>query len=508
MLDVGRMGRPVPLPSVPISSLKSQLENPLEFFLGSDLEAIRLPGDAGEYYALPPSKSHVLESEFDPTSQHEGFAPVFSLARGGFGEAWTGGCYPFNDEDLRDFPMNLSDLQPFYEEVAQRIGISGCDDLDPQIPFHGEIQPPVQLDAHSAGLLEAYRQQSRHLSRDVMLGHARSAVISQAAGERDACSSLGRCLWGCPTSSFYVPSLTLDECLRHPRFEYLPDLRVSHAACDSSRQIRAVVAHDQHGHSREIDVETLVLAAGTLSTSMIYLRSLHHAGETNLALPGLMDNRQVLIPFLTPRMFGQPVESDAYQYHRLAMVVRDAGLSVDCHGQLTTLKEVLGHPIFQRLPLALPTAIKVFQSVRSGMGLLNLSFPDTRRPGNRISLVCSDGNPHVAIDYRPAADERQIHRRVKRRVREFLRHLGCWTHPFWEFTRPTGASIHYAGTLPMSATPEPRTVSSGGRSHDFPNLWIADASAFPFLPAKSLTLTIMANAIRTAHQILRSHPKS
>lgn len=509
MLDVGQIGQSPPLPRVPVSELKSQLPDSQGYFLGANAKEIRLPGDDGEYYALPPSKSHVVETGHAIDPQSSGFSPLTSFARGGFAEAWTGGCYPFDDNDLRNFPLDFSGMRPFYEKVSRRIGVSGADDLVSLIPFHDGIQDPLPLDRHSELLLRAYQKNRKHRSPGIHLGHARSSVISQAIDERSACSSLGRCLWGCPTSSFYVPSLTLAECQAFENFDYHPGLRVSHAVCDSERRVKAIQATDTQGETHRFDVGTLVLAAGTLSTSEIYLKSLYHAGDSNPVLTGLMDNRQIHIPFVTPAMFGQPITADAYQYHRLAMVVEDTQLPASAHGQLTTLKAAMTHPILQRLPIGLRSAIRLFRNVRSGMGLLNLSFPDTRRRGNQIRLTQQGKNDQnsslqVVIDYCPPAAEHETHRRVKRKVRRFMKQLGCRTFGFWNSTRDMGASIHYAGTIPMSATAAPRTVSLTGNSHDFSNLWIVDASVFPSLPAKSLTLTIMANAVRTAGLIMET----
>ena len=44
----------------------------------------------------------------------------------------------------------------------------------------------------------------------------------------------------------------------------------------------------------------------------------------------------------------------------------------------------------------------------------------------------------------------------------------------------------------------PRTASATCRSNDFDNLYFVDGTTFPFLPAKNLTLTLMANAVRVA----------
>ena len=84
------------------------------------------------------------------------------------------------------------------------------------------------------------------------------------------------------------------------------------------------------------------------------------------------------------------------------------------------------------------------------------------------------------------------------RIRRALMWLGCAVPPGTTHVRPMGSSVHYAGTLPMSEEPKPLTVSPECRSHDFENLYLVDGSTFPFLPAKNITFTLMANAIRVA----------
>ena len=65
-------------------------------------------------------------------------------------------------------------------------------------------------------------------------------------------------------------------------------------------------------------------------------------------------------------------------------------------------------------------------------------------------------------------------------------------------TRPMGASVHYAGTLPMSREARPWTTDEYGRSREFDNVWFVDGATFPSLPAKNVTFTLMANAVRIA----------
>ena len=64
--------------------------------------------------------------------------------------------------------------------------------------------------------------------------------------------------------------------------------------------------------------------------------------------------------------------------------------------------------------------------------------------------------------------------------------------------RPMGASVHYAGTVPMSDDPAGPTADEHCRSRDFENLFFVDGTTFPSLAAKNLTFTLMANAARVA----------
>ena len=108
------------------------------------------------------------------------------------------------------------------------------------------------------------------------------------------------------------------------------------------------------------------------------------------------------------------------------------------------------------------------------------------------------GRPGLVVAYAtPGGEDRRLKATMKR-VKRALRELGCFVPPGMAHIRPMGASVHYAGTLPMSEREVPRTVSPDCRSHDFENLYLVDGATFPFLPAKNITFTLMANAARVA----------
>lgn len=500
MLDVGRRGRAPVLPDATLNELKRDLDDPTSYFLGPRFEAALLPGIDEEYYGIPPSKDYVFDAPEGFQHRASGFDPLFSFARGGLGEAWTGGCYPFNADELADFPVAADELLRHYTEVARRIGVSGIvDDLSRFMPVHDHLLPGLRLDAHSERLVTSYtRARERLNQRGVFIGRSRLATLSVPLGDRQACDYLGRCLWGCPHGSLYVPSMTLRECLEHPSFEYVPGVEVTRLRIGPARRVVAIVGRvlGETGE-REFPVDRVALAAGALLSTRIFLSSiLAHSGD-RIRLTGLMDNRQVLMPFVNLGMIGRQFVAETYQYHQLGM-----GVTMDqprdyVHGQITTLKTALAHPLIQRIPLDLATATYLFRAVHAALGLVNVNFRDTRREENFVELTEGPA-PGLRIHYEPDAGEAGRVTTGVQRVKRSLLSLGCVVPPGMVHVRPMGASVHYAGTIPMTREPAPFTTTEFCQSRDFDNLFLVDGATFPFLPAKNITFTLMANAVRIA----------
>ncbi len=508
MVDVGRQKNAPVAPDASHDQLKRVLPDAVEYFLGKHGEAIILPDHGAEYYGFPPSKQYVFDRPgHRPVEPHSnGFAPLLSFARGGLAETWTGGVYPFNDAELRDYPFGYDQLAPYYDEVARRIGINGVvDDLARFYPPQSGLLPPLDLDEHSEKLLAVYRLKRRFLNESLgcYAGRSRLAVLSESRSGRKPCTYLGRCLWGCPNEALYTPLVTLRECQRHPHFDYMPGVFVRHFEWDGARRVRNLVCESiATGERVDVAVETLALAAGTLMSSHIFLDSFRQAAGQAPRLEGLMDNRQIMVPFVNLRMLGRACNHDTYQYHQLAMGF-DADDPKDyVHCQITTLKTALVHPLVQTSPFDLRTALFLFRHLRAGLGLVNLNLADTRRSDNALSLDVdpANGRSRLVITYAAPHDDKRRLRQVIGRVKRVLWSLGCVVPPGTVHVRPMGASVHYAGTIPMSRAARPLSASPDCRSHDFDNLFFVDGTTFPFLPAKNLTFTLMANAIRVAER--------
>ena len=60
MLDVGHVGPPIVNPADSFNDLKTNLDDPIRYFLGRNYEAVIYPDSEGEYYGFPPGKSYVF----------------------------------------------------------------------------------------------------------------------------------------------------------------------------------------------------------------------------------------------------------------------------------------------------------------------------------------------------------------------------------------------------------------------------------------------------------------
>jgi choline dehydrogenase-like flavoprotein len=327
------------------------------------------------------------------------------------------------------------------------------------------------------------------------------ATLSRDRDGRKACSYCGRCLWGCPSGALYTPWATLRDCLRHPNFEYVDQIYVSHLRIGAGGRVASAVAHSTtDGSVHEFEADAVALAAGTLCSSKIFLDTLYrHTGQV-VELRGLMDNRQILMPFVNLRMIGRKFEPGTYQYHQLAIGFAPGNAMDYVHGLVTTLKTALIHPIVQSLPFDLGTSLNVFRKLHAALGLVNINFSDHRREENLLTLEPEAGSERtrLAIRYAPAADEPARLTQTKKTFQRFLRKLGCVAPSAMAHVRPMGASVHYAGAVPMTREAGALTSDEYCRSRDIGNLYFVDGTTFPALPAKNLTLTLMANATRVA----------
>jgi choline dehydrogenase-like flavoprotein len=129
---------------------------------------------------------------------------------------------------------------------------------------------------------------------------------------------------------------------------------------------------------------------------------------------------------------------------------------------------------------------------------------DLADPENRITLSDTltdrDGLPAAKMIYKLSENSRKILDFGMERAEEVLLAAGA-QEIFRTPLRPE-AGFHLMGTARMGTDADTSVVDPFGRSHDHPNLFIADASVFVTAAAINPTATAQALALRAADHIL------
>jgi len=166
------------------------------------------------------------------------------------------------------------------------------------------------------------------------------------------------------------------------------------------------------------------------------------------------------------------------------------------HAHVHSYQSLLNFKLAREFPMPYRTGMRLAKWLVPCLAILAIDHED--RPDSGKLCRLRSGNPGEAdqlqIEYRLSeAVVKEQRRRETILLREFAR-LGCI--PLRRIRPGYAASVHYGGTFPMTHCDKDLTVEPSCRLRGSRSVYLADGSVFPYLPAKGLTFTMMANANR------------
>jgi len=500
MLDVGnRDTRYAPLIApAPFSSLRQTDEGQHRYFLGDAFEGVPL-GQARAGTTLTPPRQFIHRDTHRHTPLcSEGFFAFESLALGGLGSGWGAVAVQFDDHDLADFPIKHRDLAAHYASVSARIGLSGArDDL---LPYYGDcasLQPALDLDSNARLIYQRYERKRERLNgAGFFLGRARLAALSRDLGDRKGHAYHDMDFYADNGRSVFRPWYTVEELGAYANFRYVSPYLVNRfreLPANSGVEVEAVdltLGRREYFRSR-----CLVLAAGTLGTARIVLRSL---GGYGTRVP-LVANANSWWPCLHLAMLGKPADDRRHSLTQLAIVFDPGHCGrIPVHAQTYSYRSLLLFKLVKEVPLAVPEAFGILRELVNAFVVVNFFHEDRPSPDKYCALRRGESGQPDVLEIRCTID-REVQRRQVRTEKALLRQfrrLGCW--PVKRISPGYGSSIHYGGTVPMTVEERELTVTPECRLRGTRAVYLVDGSVLPYMPAKALTLTLMANAERVA----------
>jgi choline dehydrogenase-like flavoprotein len=305
------------------------------------------------------------------------------------------------------------------------------------------------------------------------------------------CEQCGSCLQGCPTNAgkstmnTYIQRNWLSGALTVRPNSFVD--RVLIAPHDTGLEATGVRYTDQTtGESHEVDADVVVVAAGSLRSPQVLMRSNVPNANVGRHL-GFHPAHFVFGLFDEPQdaHMVAPISGHCYDF----AADEDGGFAVEA----ATVQDPIGFAAGlcdENGPMWGQPLVEAAKKYRRWIGLLNMSNDEN----NGAVTLDENGNELFLSDFQPNELGR-VHR-----AREFstkvLKAAGA-TQILWSGL----ATTHMQGTCRMGADPTTSVVDTNGQSHEVDRLYVGDSSLFPRTLSVNPSLTIMAMATRLAEYL-------
>lgn len=479
---------------------------------------IKVPESA---YPLTPQADHPVAHDPDYWYRQTGpdkFRSTYVKVVGGTTWHWLGTCLRHVPADFRlnslygrgvDWPIGYDDLEPFYGQAENEIGVSG-DSGDPlgsprSTPYPMPAIPQTYLDRQFAKALEgtAYRVRPTPQGRNAV-----------ERDDRPSCCGSASCIPVCPVQAKYDASIHVARAERNGAVLY-PETTATFIEAGPDGRIAAIRVKRPDGSEGRAVGKVFVIAAHGIETPRLLLNSRSEATPRGIANGSdqvgrnLMDHPSQLSwaltddpvwPYRGPLSTSgiENLRDGAFRKERGAMRIEigNDGWSWPTGAPITTAAELARSGLRGK---ALDEALKHQTSRHVRLASLIEQLPD---PENRVTLDPAEKDaygvplPRIAFrldDYVKAglAAARAAHE-------EIFARLG--TTQVQHQMQAVGAG-HIIGTARMGRDPKTSVVDADLRSHEHKNLFILGSAVFPTSATANPTLTIAALSLRAVDRV-------
>lgn len=448
-----------------------------------------------------------------------------TMAVGGLALHWGGTTPRYSPEDFRvrslygigyDWPLTYEELDPFYQEAEERLGVAGSpgpEELDPRSRAYP--LPPLPISYNLTKLKTWAEKSGIPYWRNPV---AKNSIPYQG---RNVCTRCDTCSI-CPTGAKYTPDFTFQKLLNDRRIELLSRTLVRKLVLEEgSDRIDHAVALDRDAPEEPVHLraKTFVVASGYCWSTHLLLLSANERFPDGLAnrtgnLGKFVTGHRSLNTFvevpmkLYPGVYGaDSLLSKKYQRgqgERSERYVRhDLRIWESSFGQRPRLKNDSGSRL-------LGDALFDDWRARTEKGVARMRAYYDVIPDKESSLTLDPkrknpwGDPLPQIDFVDSVWSRDLREHTENSIRETFASIVRAGGGTTLTTRTDGLHDHPGGGCRMGADAETSVVDPVGRAHDHENLWVVGAPTIVSSGCNNGTLTFAALSLRSAGAIADS----
>ncbi|MGY4258032.1 choline dehydrogenase-like flavoprotein [Bradyrhizobium sp. USDA 4516] len=390
------------------------------------------------------------------------------------------------------WPIDYTELRPFYDELERRVGVArlaGADPLEP--PSDPPVLPPHQYSVQGQLIADAGARLGRlpfptPLAINSMPYRGRPACRCEGPCNEHLCPSGARADARSPFTGIALPpdALTIAPGSKAVRIDLG---NVSRA--DSVEWVDTL-----NRQRARVRARCVVLAGNAVQSAALLLRSAQQAAPNGIGnasgmvgsgisfkISGYVSGRTTINPPITPQP-GRPFSTVAVSDHYLDDEAPSG----------------LGGMIYEASP---PERTESDGEIR-----LRLHFLAADQPmrNNAVRLATSRdglGLPKIILDYRTHPLDKRRLGYLSRHASNLLAEAGVKQVDYQDSNYQFGSG-HLHGGCRAGLDPTQSVVDRWGRVHDIDNLYVADGGFFPYAGGVNPTFTIQANALRIARRIV------
>ena len=413
---------------------------------------------------------------------------------------------------LADWPIAYSDLEPYYTQAEEELGISGQAGANPFEAPRSKPYPMPAMPVKSSGVL--FERATKKLGLHPF--PAPLAILSQNYRGRGACVHCGFCeSFGCEMrakSSTLATVIPVAE--KTGRCEIRPSSYTRKIEIGSNGRVTGAVYFDSHRHEVFQFARAVVVCANGSETPRLLLMSKSSQFPQGLANANGLVGKNLMFDsgFEAHGLFEHPLNE--FKSVEATRVIHDfyepdpkrgfyGGGGIDARFDFYPISFAVGG-----LPPDAPRWGREFKAAVANNFTRSMSIlahaTCLAREQNSISLDPDGkdawGLPAMRITFDYHADDIRTMKFLLERQLEILHAAGAqkvWNDPTDVYFLP---HAHLMGTCRMGNDPKTSVVDRYHRAHDVPNLYLVDGSSFVTAGCQP-TCTIQALAYRAADHI-------
>jgi glucose dehydrogenase len=401
-----------------------------------------------------------------------------------------------------DWPLTYEDLEPYYCDAEQFLGVSGTHADNPFAPPRSRPYPlPPFLLSHDDQILA-----ERLRTHGIVLHTAPQARTRLPYDQRPGCQNFGTCEV-CPIGVRYSPNHHLARAAATGRCRVHTNTSVRRVVLDKAGRARALI-YQANGAATEQEhaAKVIIIAAGAIESARLLLLSssdrhpdgLRHRGHVgqHLTFHHVWSARLHYKDNFLPGNVG-PHTGQSHQFLDPPDRGKHGGIQLDFSSDETFMptlspEEKAGSEIIE------------LSRQRRHWRILYLHAESLHSPQKFVAL--SDkrdrlGDPFAHIHYESSDFDYETYRFARQIFDKFVTATGADAAELNDVDQ-YNSGFHHMGTCRMSVDVRDGVVDRFGRVHRSPNLFVIGGSNFTSVGAVNPTLTMVALAIRAAGYVV------